>query len=111
MYGFEWHARKARTNLAKHGISIGEASEAFDDPFSLTIPDPGHSLEEERFVLLGSTLAGKIVVVVHVLRGETIRLISARLATPDERAAIEDHEEVQELHRPPPSAGVRLLRR
>jgi hypothetical protein len=87
MFGFEWHARKARTNLAKHGISFEEAAEAFDDPLSLTITDPVHSGEEERFVLIGSTRGDEIVVVVHVLRGETIRIVSARRASPGERAA------------------------
>lgn len=90
MYGFEWHDRKAEANVRKHGISFEEAASAFADPFSLTIPDPDHSRAEDRFVLLGQTTSGKIVVVVHTLRGETIRIISARRATPLERRS---HEE------------------
>jgi uncharacterized DUF497 family protein len=90
MYLFEWSARKAASNERKHGISFGLASEAFDDPFSLTIPDPDHSRSEERHVLIGCTRAGEILVVVHALRGETIRLISARRATATERTAYEE---------------------
>jgi len=81
MFEFEWHRPKARANERKHGISFPEAASAFDDPFSLTIPNPEHSLEEDRFVLIGRTAGNRIVVVVHTLRGETIRLISARPAT------------------------------
>lgn len=70
MYGFEWSTRKAASNEHEHGISFREASEAFDDPFSLTIPDPDHSRDEERHVLIGCTRGGEILVVVHALRGE-----------------------------------------
>lgn len=90
MLGFEWHHRKDEANRRKHGISFEEAVEAFEDPFSLTIPDPDHSREEDRFVLLGSLLRGEIVVVVHVLRGETVRVISARRATAVERHTYEE---------------------
>ena len=78
MFEFEWHRRKAWANERKHGVSFEEATGAFDDPRSLTIPDPEHSLEEDRFVSIGRTARDRIVVVVHTLRGETIRLISAR---------------------------------
>ena len=90
MYEFEWHRRKARANKRKHGVSFEEAAGAFDDPFSLTIPDPEHSFEEDRFVLIGRTAGNQIVVVVRTLRGETIRLISARPATPTERRTYEE---------------------
>ena len=90
MFEFEWHRRKARANERKHGVTFEESAAAFDDPRSLTIPDPEHSLGEDRFVLIGRTAGDRIVVVVHTLRGETIRLISARPATPREKRT---HEE------------------
>ena len=86
---FEWDPEKARLNVAKHGVSIEEAATAFGDPLSLTILDPDHSEEEDRFILLGQTYAGRLVVVVHTDRGENIRVISARLATRRYRKAYE----------------------
>ena len=73
----------------KHGVTFVDAATAFGDPLSVTIPDPGHSIEEARFVLLGATYRGTIVVVVHTDRGENIRIISARRATRGERRAYE----------------------
>jgi uncharacterized DUF497 family protein len=75
--------------MQRHGISFEEASTAFGDPLSLTRPDPDHSEAEERFLLLGVTFPGRLVVVAHTDRGEAIRLISARLATRRERQAYE----------------------
>ena len=74
---FEWDARKAATNLRKHGVTFDEASTAFADPLSLTVPDPDHSIEEDRFVLLGLSYRGRLLVVVHTERGDNIRIISA----------------------------------
>jgi uncharacterized DUF497 family protein len=82
---FEWDPKKAKRNLDKHGVSFEEAATAFGDPQSLTDFDPDHSEDEERFVLLGATHAGRLVVVVHTDRGESVRLISARIATKRER--------------------------
>jgi uncharacterized DUF497 family protein len=67
-----------------------EASTVFDDPLSITIPDPDHGFEEERFVIIGISGKRNLLVVVHTIRGERIRLISARPATKDERR---NHEE------------------
>lgn len=86
---FEWHERKARENLRKHGLSFEEAATAFRDPRSLTIHDPDHSKGEERFVFLGKAISGSIVVVVHVERGDNIRIISARRASRREREQYE----------------------
>ncbi len=86
---FEWDPEKARRNVAKHGVSFEEAATAFGDPLSLTILDPDHAEEEDRFILLGQTYAGRLVVVVHTDRGENIRVISARL-TRRERKAYEN---------------------
>lgn len=85
----EWDPNKADANLQKHGISFHEAATAFGDPFSLTIPDPDHSDDEERFVLLGQSFAGRMVVVVHTYRDEKTRIISARIATRNERRSYE----------------------
>jgi uncharacterized DUF497 family protein len=87
---FEWDPEKARRDVAKHGVSFEEAATAFGDPLSLTILDPYHSEEEDRFILPGQTYAGRLVVVVHTDRGENIRVLSARLATRRERKANEN---------------------
>ena len=86
---FEWDQGKARANAGKHGVSFDEAATAFGDPLSVTIPDPDHSNEEDRSILLGSTYQDRLVVVVHTERGDNIRIISARLATRTERRAYE----------------------
>lgn len=75
---FEWDERKAKSNLAKRSVSFAEASTVFGDPLSLTIPDPAHSQTEERFIILGTSFAGKLLVVVHTERGDNIRIFSAR---------------------------------
>lgn len=82
---FEWDEDKAGKNLRKHGVSFEEASTAFGDPLSLTIADPDHSYDEARYILLGLSHAGRLVVVVHTDRDDSIRLISARLASTRER--------------------------
>ena len=86
---FEWDGRKAASNRRKHGVGFDEASTAFGDPLSITIPDPGHSEDEDRFVLIGESFRGRLLVVVHVERGDNLRLISARLAKPSERRTYE----------------------
>jgi hypothetical protein len=55
---FEWDSEKAKQNLSKHGVSFEEASTVFDDPLSLTVPDPRHSVRERRFAIMGSSAAG-----------------------------------------------------
>jgi uncharacterized DUF497 family protein len=87
---FTWDPQKAATNLRKHKVSFPEAATAFADPLSLTIPDPDHSVGEERFILIGQSERRRLVVVVHVERGDLIRLISARLATRRERKTYEE---------------------
>jgi uncharacterized DUF497 family protein len=67
---FEWDRNKAKSNLGKHGISFEEASTVFGDPSSLTIPDPVHSELENRFVTVGTSHRGKLLVVVHTERGD-----------------------------------------
>jgi len=86
---FSWDPNKAASNLEKHGVSFEEASTAFGDPLSITVHDPAHSEDEPRFVLVGMTFTGKLVVVVHVELGDSIRIISARDATRRERVEYE----------------------
>ncbi|PAW83613.1 MAG: hypothetical protein B9S33_13465 [Pedosphaera sp. Tous-C6FEB] len=87
---FEWDQAKASVNLRKHGVSFEEAATAFADELSLTIPDPDHSQVEERFILLGTSYRGKMLVVVHTERGDSIRVISARPASRRERQQYEE---------------------
>ena len=86
---FEWDSRKARSNLAKHGVSFEEAATVFGDRLSLTIPDPEHSRAEQRYVTMGAAFTGKLLVVVHTDRGDNIRIISARRASRRERKSYE----------------------
>ena len=81
----EWDPEKAAANHAKHGVDFHEAGTVLDDPLSTTFPDPDHSLDEQRYLTIGSSLSGRILVVAHTDRGEAVRLISARPATPSER--------------------------
>ena len=85
--------KKARLNVKIHGITFDEASTAFRDPLSETIEDPLHSKDEERFVLIGRSIARRLLVIVHSARGDRIRIISARLATNKERFRYEENEE------------------
>ena len=87
---FEWDEKKAKENLFKHKVSFTEASTAFGDPFSLTIYDPLHSDEEDRFVLLGKSYKNRLIVVVHTERNDRIRIISARKATKNEKRQYEE---------------------
>ena len=87
---FEWDPNKADSNLEKHGVAFDEAATAFGDPLSLSIADPDHSDDEERFVLLGQSFLGRLVVVVHTYRDERMRIISARIATKNERRSYEE---------------------
>jgi len=82
---FEWDFKKAKTNIEKHGVSFEEASTAFRDPLSLTIDDPLHSRDEERWVLIGMSYNNHLLVIVHTERRNNIRIISARKATKKER--------------------------
>jgi hypothetical protein len=81
--GFEWNAAKAQTNLRKHGIDFADAATALEDESALTMQD-AFSAEEERWIALGMDALGRLPVVVYTWRGDRIRLISARQATPRE---------------------------
>jgi uncharacterized DUF497 family protein len=82
---FEWDAAKSRANRRKHGVEFEEAMTVFEDPSSLEIADPDHSVVEARYVLLGRSRSGRLLTVIHTDRGATIRLIGARPASWRER--------------------------
>lgn len=87
---FQSDKRKGRLNLVRHKVSFEEASTVFGDPFSRTIDDPLHSEDEDRYVIIGQSVRERLLVVVHTIRGDNIRIISARVATATER---KQHEE------------------
>jgi uncharacterized DUF497 family protein len=89
---FEWHAEKARENLRKHNVSFEEARTVFNDPFSITIADPEHSTDEDRYIDIGLSAKGQILVVVYTERGLNIRIISCRKATSAERRIYEQEK-------------------
>jgi hypothetical protein len=91
--GCEWDPAKAKTNLAKHGVRFADAVTALEDDGALTIRDP-NSVAEERWITLGMDALGRLLVVVFTWRGESLRLISARLATPGERRQYEKGQEI-----------------
>lgn len=86
---FEWNGRKAAANRRKHNVSFDEAASVFSDPLSATGEDPDHSDEERRFVTFGVSSSGRLLVVAHAERGDSIRIISARRATRAEREIYE----------------------
>jgi uncharacterized DUF497 family protein len=86
---FDWDEEKAKSNLVKHGISFDEATSVFDDPLFLTFADPEHSLREQRFLIMGESARGRLLVVSYTDRKDITRLISARPATRKERKAYE----------------------
>ena len=87
---FEWDPGKAAENLAKHGVSFEEAATVFRDALSATGSDPDHSFEEEPFVTFGISTGGRLLAIAHTDHDDTIRIISARPATPSERTIYEE---------------------
>ena len=87
---FAWDQKKASNNLAKHGVSFEEAATVFGDPLSNTFPDQDHSMAEQRFIIIGLSEQGRIVVAAHTDDGERVRIISAREATQGERKSYEE---------------------
>ena len=80
-----WDPNKAAQNLRDHGVSFEEASTVFGDPLAITIPDPDHSIGEERILTMGQSSVGQLLAVSHTEEGDTIHIISARRATTHER--------------------------
>jgi uncharacterized DUF497 family protein len=87
---FEWDEEKAEINLEKHKVGFEEAKSVFGDPFSITIDDPDHSEEERRFIDIGKSVSGKLLIIVYTERGNKVRIISCRKATPTERRKYEE---------------------
>ncbi len=87
---FEWDPVKARKNLRKHGVTFEDASSVFYDLLAMTGADPDHSEEEERMVTFGLSSSGQLLVVAHTERSDAIRIISARVATKQERKIYEE---------------------
>ena len=87
---FEWDRVKEESNRKKHDVSFAEAATVFGDPLSISIPDPMHSESEHRFVPVGASVRGRLLVVTHAERGNNIRIIGARLAMRRERRTYEE---------------------
>jgi uncharacterized DUF497 family protein len=95
-FRFEWDSRKAATNIRKHGVSFDEASTVFDDPLAAIFNDETHSAAEVRELIIGHSLAGRLLLVGFTERpGEMLRLISARVVTKKERQDYEDNLNTQ----------------
>ena len=80
-----WDPKKAAQNIRDHGVSFEEASTVFGDSLAITIPDPDHSVGEERMITMGQSNVGQLLAVSHTEEGATIHIISARRATSHER--------------------------
>lgn len=87
---FEWHEEKAIENLEKHKVGFEEAKTVFNDPFLMTFNDHEHSSIEQRYVNIGISSKGQTLIVIHTEREGTIRIISCRRATKNERRMYEE---------------------
>lgn len=87
---FEWDDAKAESNEQKHGVTFSESTSVFADSLSVTGYDPRHSDDEDRFLTMGMSVAGRLLIVSHTDRGDVIRIISAREATRREQKDYED---------------------
>jgi hypothetical protein len=90
---FEWDEYKANENLKNHRVSFEEAKTIFNDPFLWTFPDPDHSDREQRYLSIGRSARGRVLMVCHTEREGNIRLINGRKATGRERRAYEQGED------------------
>jgi uncharacterized protein len=88
-FHFEWDEVKARHNVRRHRVTFEEAVSVFSDPYLVTFPDDEHSAVEERFISIGQSDRGRILLVVHTDRSDAIRLISCRKVTAAERRTYE----------------------
>jgi uncharacterized DUF497 family protein len=86
----EWDKIKAAANLEKHGIAFEEAATVFDDPMYVDFYDPDHSYGEHRYIIMGASCQQRLLFVSYTERGDAVRLISAREATPSERRGYEE---------------------
>ena len=86
----EWDGEKAAGNLEKHGISFVDAATVFDDPLYVDFYDPDHSSDEHRYLVIGVSQEGRLLIVSYTDRNGVVRLISAREVTSAERKAYEE---------------------
>lgn len=89
---FEWDQSKSERNEAKRGISFEEAKTVFNDPYAITLDDPDHSHGEYRFIDIGFSSKGEVLVVWYTERSENIRIIGCRKATRSERKKHEERD-------------------
>ena len=87
---YEWTEEKAAGNLEKHGVTFEEAASAFGDPLYIDFYDPDHSINEHRYLIIGHSVAGRLLIVSYTERDQIVRLITAREVTPAERRAYEE---------------------
>lgn len=87
---FEWDEEKAAANLAKHGVSFEEVQTVFDDPLYVDFYDPDHSSDEHRYIIIGESQQGRLLLVSYTERADATRLISAREVTGSERKVYEE---------------------
>ena len=87
---FEWHPKKAITNVQKHDVTFQEAATVFGDPLAITFEDPDHSLNEKRYITFGLSIQKRLIVVSHTERSNRTRIISARLMYRKERKIYEE---------------------
>jgi len=90
---FEWDEEKSKRNVRKHDVTFEEAKTVFNDPFAITIADPDHSAEEERYLDIGLSVKERVLVVWYTEWEENIRIIGCRRATPSERKTYEEKQE------------------
>ena len=87
---FEWDRAKAAANLSKHGVSFDEAKTVFDDPLYVDFYDPDHSLNEHRYIIIGESEQGRLLMVSYTEKDDTIRIVSSREVAPAERKQYEE---------------------
>ena len=87
--GFEWDEIKAAINLKKHKVSFEEGKTIFNDPFLYSFPDYEHSIDEQRYINIGASSKGRVLVLTHTERQDTLRIINCRKATARERSFYE----------------------
>lgn len=92
MIDFEWDPEKDAANISKHGVAFAEAASVFGDPLGVSAYDPDHSRLENRFITIGLSAFGRLLMVAHTERGDRIRIISARELTRKERETYEAND-------------------
>lgn len=89
---FGWDPNKATKNIKKHGVSFNEAATVFGDHLSITFPDPDHSIRESRYIIIGLSSSGRMLVIAHTYQKDHVRIISARKMTRRERKYYEEEK-------------------